>query len=209
MKKTLLVAFLMASTAITFGQTVNFGIKAGLNMSELHRSQTNYVTSSFLPGFNVGGIVDIGFQSFSIQPGLFYSSKGEQIVGYLFNANQLSAGKFTANNQLNYIEVPVNFLYKIKIAPSLRLQLGGGPYIGYGISEVINTNDNSTALNFNSSHKYLYNNPDYGINFIVGIRIKNKFIIDGGYALGLANLASNSYVMQNRVISFSVGYLFR
>ena len=34
MKKYLLTILLMAATAIAFAQTINFGVKAGLNLSE-------------------------------------------------------------------------------------------------------------------------------------------------------------------------------
>src|SRR5258708_1163042 len=78
MKKPLLTLCFLVINKVSFGQTINFGIKAGLNLSEETQSAP-FLTSSLLPGFNAGGIVDIGFQHFSIQPGLFFSSKGENV----------------------------------------------------------------------------------------------------------------------------------
>jgi hypothetical protein len=37
----------------------------------------------------------------------------------------------------------------------------------------------------------------------------NKFLVDISYGLGLANLSGGGTTEQNRVLSFSVGYLFK
>lgn len=210
MKKTLLTFFLLAATAFTFAQSVNFGLKAGLNFSELHRGELNsFFNDSFIQGFNAGGIADISFQNFSIQPGIFYSTKGEKIVANLVDAYQASAGTSTYNTKLNYIEVPVNFLYKINIvAPEINIHLGGGPYFGYGISKTISVKNNNSTSSYDNDHKFVNKNPDYGINFIVGTKI-NRIIVDASYGLGLANIGYNGYTLENRVISLSVGYLFK
>jgi hypothetical protein len=204
MKKTLLTLFLTAATVITFAQTINFGIKGGLNLSELYRGKTGLFQGSFIAGFNAGGIVDIGFQSFSIQSGIFYSTKGEKVALTLVSGNQTTMTSSAYDSKFNYIEVPINLLYKIKIVPGINIHLGGGPYFGYGVSETISVNNKAIPLNDN---KFSNKNPDYGVNFIAGAEI-NRFVIDAGYGLGLANIAYNS-TLENRVISLSVGYLFR
>nr|WP_262497486.1 porin family protein [Mucilaginibacter gotjawali] len=196
---------LLFSTAFTFAQTINYGIKAGLNLSTLSLTGpgfTNY--GKYLPGFNAGGIVNIEFSNFTIQPGLFYSTKGEQITLLFVDANQQNPQKATLTYRLNFIELPINFLYKIVKLQDGNLHIGGGPYLGYGISANSSINGTNTSLSYS---KY-YRNPDYGINFIVGAEFINKFIVDAGYGLGFANLGGGS-TPQNRVFSFSVGYLFR
>jgi len=205
MRKPYLILILVNLTTFTFAQTINYGIKAGLNLS------TFYVNNSYykgfeknLTGFNAGVIVDIGFSNFVVQPGLFYSTKGEKVPYIIVNANQQSITPTTASNRLNYIELPVNFLYKVIQIPGVSFHLGGGPYIGYGISDNASINGTNTSVPFN---KY-YHNPDYGINFIAGAEFKNKILADAGYGLGLAGSGGGS-TGQNRVLSFSVGYLFR
>jgi hypothetical protein len=211
MKKLLFTLFLMTATAIAFAQTINLGIKAGLNLSGLSNSNIAGPDNSLLPGFNAGVIADIGFQNFSIQPGVFYSTKGEKIILQLVYANQQNAGTSNSNFELNYVEVPVNFFYKIPLAHQLMMHLGGGPYFGYGVSESMTANitpNNGSLPSSDNNSKFTNKNPDYGLNFIAGLEIKSKFIIDAGYGLGLANIGYYGEI-KNRVLSISIGYLFR
>jgi len=205
MKKLILTLLFAAGISTAFSQTVNFGIKAGLNLSEVtHVSQADY-GSSLLTGFNAGGIVDIGFSNFSIQPGIFYSTKGEKDAKEFINADQMYE---PSKMELDYIEVPVNFLYKDKLSPAITLNLGGGPYVAYGVSETLRLLNTSAPVTYANEHHYPYRNPDYGINLIAGLIVKNKWLIDAGYSIGLQNLQTPD-TMHNRVISFSLGYLFK
>jgi hypothetical protein len=80
MKKLFLALFSTIVTTISFAQTINFGIKAGLNLSEFYRNNSITVNNSNISGFNAGGIVNIDYKNFSIQPGIFYSTKGEKML---------------------------------------------------------------------------------------------------------------------------------
>jgi len=206
MKKLYLILILLSLSTFTFAQTINYGVKAGLNLSTLSLRSPGFPNlGENTTGWNMGVIADFGFSTFSIQPGLFYSTKGDKVVALLVNNNQQSAGVLTGINKLYYIELPVNILYKIKLIPGTNIHLGGGPYLGYGISNSLSVNGGTVSPAF-STH---YKNPDYGLNFILGAELENKFIVDAGYGLGLANLSGEGTTLQNRVISFSVGYLFK
>ncbi|MCR8559229.1 PorT family protein [Mucilaginibacter sp. BJC16-A38] len=209
MMRKLLFAFLLISIVkFSNAQTINFGVKAGLNLSELTHSDPNGYGSSILAGFRVGGIVDIGFQNFSIQPGVFYSTKGEKDKMEFVGSDGLNTKYLSSKIVLNYIEIPVNFLYKWKVAPGIKFDLGGGPYIGYGTSETVTYPDFNSATR--SAHgKFTYKNPDFGVNLVAGVEIKNKFIIDAGYGYGLSNIASYNSTIHNSVFSISLGYMFR
>ena len=119
------------------------------------------------------------------------------------DANQNSVPSKTS---VNYIELPVNLLYRIPLFSSIALRVGGGPYIAYGISENVSLSSGNT-LGYNG-HSYNYKNPDYGVNIIAGLLLTKKLMIDAGYSLGLANLAPIQETINNRVLSFSVGYPF-
>jgi hypothetical protein len=203
MKRLLFTLLLLAITVAAFSQTISFGFKGGFNLSEQSHSNPSAYGSSLLQGFNAGGILDLGFQNFSIQPGIFFSTKGEKDGSEFAGLN----GNVSSKTVLSYIEIPVNFLYKSKIAKNITLNLGGGPYIGYGTAENLTINNNE-PYDYGSGHHFAYRNPDYGINFVAGIEV-HKFIIDAGYGLGLANIALDGTTIKNRVASLSVGYLFR
>jgi len=207
MKRLFLTLLFTAGISAGFSQTINFGIKAGLNLSELtHINQADY-GSKMLPGFNAGGIVDIGFTNFSIQPGIFYSTKGEKDTKQFTDLNQ---HYYPSTFELDYVEIPVNILYKAKLSPAITLDLGGGPYIAYGVSETLKVSYPASIItnDYSSYHHYGYRNPDFGINLIAGFTIKNKWLIDAGYSIGLQNLQTPD-TMHNRAISLSLGYLFK
>ena len=210
MKKLILTLFLATASDFTFAQTINFGVKGGLNLSNQSLSGTNYpLNGKNLVGFHVGGILDIGFQDISIQPGILFSTKGFRQVVQLITANQQSVGSATFKTTLNYIELPVNLLYHIHVAPEIAIYLGGGPYLGYGLSGNVSGPNDSYKVKFGSGDSD-YKNPDYGVNFIAEIELKKRLMIDAGYGLGLGNLThAQGATLQNRVMSLSVGYLFR
>jgi hypothetical protein len=221
--KELAFSFFAIFIAITsFAQSVSFGIKAGINFpSQSLSGYSLYGLSSGQPitGFNVGGMVDVGFGNFSIQPGLFYSTKGTEIQShpnpYIGNGPSTYIVP-TATYNLKYIELPVNLIYNIPVSSAIRIPIGVGPYIGYGISANTNTAYAKIADSFDdsSSSGAHYKNPDIGVNFLGGIEVQKKFLIDVQYSLGLTNISGNNNEypasdIKNRVFSISVGYLFR
>jgi hypothetical protein len=209
MKKILTLLCLTCLTGFSFAQSLNFGIKAGVNFSKLSESGSGVtVNTSSTTGFHIGAVADIGFANLSLQPGILYSTKG----GSLGSATMGG----TAKSTLNYIEVPVNLLYNINVVVG-KIFIGGGPYFGYGISGkstvtgVFTTSGSGTEtqnLTFGSGTNDV-KNPDYGVNFLGGIRFSSGFSASVGYGLGLANLSNDSSVStKNNVVSVSIGYFF-
>ncbi|MCR8558758.1 hypothetical protein KXD93_13960 [Mucilaginibacter sp. BJC16-A38] len=82
MKKILLLAGLLIAFSGAFAQTITYGIKGGLNLTQVPVQSTTFGLSSssdkYLVGFHIGGLVAIGFESFSIQPGIFFHHKRRQ-----------------------------------------------------------------------------------------------------------------------------------
>jgi hypothetical protein len=213
MKKTLLIFLFVSASFLTKAQTTRFGVEAGLNLA--NQSRTNFpvnLDSKYLTGFNLGGIVDINYQNFSIQPGLFFSTRGEKITMQFVNQDQQGTRTSTSKITLNYVQMPVIFLYKIAFNKEANFHFGGGPYLGYGISASDNTDGKSypAAFNRSSANVLNYKNPDYGVNIVAGITLESKFIVDAGYSLGLANLYyASPATLHNRAITLSIGYMFK
>ncbi|HTD97879.1 MAG TPA: porin family protein [Mucilaginibacter sp.] len=202
MKKVLLTLFLITTTAIAFAQTVTFGIKGGINMAtQTFINQGTSYPNQYKSGFQLGGIADFTFKNFAIQPGIFFITKGKKETNLVT----------TFSSTLNYIEVPVNLLYKLHAAPDLVVYFGGGPFLGYGLGGTQTDGQEKTKITFDDDHfNVLYKNPDYGLNFIAGAEFGKHILLDAGYSLGLANIAYDSSVMEkNRVITVGVGYMFR
>ena len=203
MKKTLLLLALIVASTATFAQTTSFGIKAGLNSSKLTVSATGgSISTESLVGFHVGGVVDIGFETFSIQPGLLFSTKGGK------SSSEDGTDKVT----LNYLEVPVNFLYKVPAGDG-KVFFGAGPYLGYGLSGKSKSSDGtSTDVTFGSTTDDV-KNPDFGFNFLAGYQFSQGFALNVNYGLGLANLSNDdagvNLKTKNQVLSFSLTYFIK
>lgn len=211
MRRPFLIFCFIATSFFSFGQSVRFGVKAGLNLSDQAINSLGMpVKSSNITGFHAGGIFDFEFMGISVQPGVFYSQKGYQYNQALSNGSQTLQNPVIGKIQLNYLEVPLNLLYKIRAMPELRFYLGGGGYAGYGLSGSYIVSGERTDVYFvKSIQGYQYKNPDYGINFIAGAEILKKLIVDANYSLGLNNLSYYpASTIHNKSIGVSVGYLF-
>ncbi len=228
----LLLAISLASLSQTSAQ-VEWGIAGGLNMAGLSGSEFKTVPDSTTPTFKsitrfrVGIFADIPLNNYwSFNPELYYSVKGgiqrldsgrEQID---FNTSTpfLRTDQTVSNIDLNYIEVPLLirfstplgrptalYPYENSVKP-FYLDLFGGPYISYMISNVndatitttsFSDQDTSEAYNFsrktseNSSIEQI-NKIDFGA--VMGMGVKWRFnrksylYLDFRYTLSMANL---------------------
>jgi len=215
MKKLLLLVTALIGSASIYAQTISYGIKAGVNFSTFSASIDNIsATSKSLTGFHVGGVIDFGFtKSFSIQPGILYSTKGgsSNAVDDGSQAVGASASKVT----FNYLEIPVNFLYRASVRKG-SVFIGGGPYVAFGLSGSAPFTDNNgpttnqtQAIHFGSGLDEIHN-PDFGINFIGGYQFTSNVTLSVQYGLGLQNLSNDSAVrIHNQALGFSLGYFFK
>jgi len=208
-----------AAATITFAQSVNFGVKAGINFStERYSTSEPGLTRGSKTGFHMGVIADLPIQQFSIQPGLYFITKGgtDTYQGSYLNTPN-SDFKQLSNTRLNYLELPVNLLYHLKITPEFNAFFGAGPYLGYGLSGKTHTTYSGyiqgavdQSLSFRENQLAGYKNPDFGANFMIGERLKH-FTLDVNYSLGLVNVFNlgPQNKIENRALGVSAGYLFK
>ena len=222
MKKLYLISVLVTTAVTLYGQTISFGIDAGLNLTKL--SVTSYsppglgisvpVSNSYLAGYHAGGLVDIKFGSFSIQPGVLFSTKGgnssisfsDVILGQTINVSS------KIKTTLNYIELPLNFIYRMDAGDG-NIFIGAGPYAGIGLSgkSVANSTFNGTPSTTSQDLKFGNDagdikNPDFGINGLIGYQLNFGLSISAGYGLGLISSSSPNGTSKNQGFSFSLAY---
>lgn len=200
MKKFLFLAVMMTFALASFSQ-VRFGVKAGLNLASQKFSGFGInITGDNLVGFNVGGVVDIPVaSSFYFQPGVSYSLKGTKST-FLDE---------TVKTTLNYVDVPLNLMYKVK-ASKVAVVILAGPNIGFGISGKSISDTDSEDVKFGSDEDQV-KRLDFGLNFGAGVEF-GKFQVTAQYGLGLSNLANTAdgddSKVKNNVISFNAAYFF-
>jgi len=212
MKKTLLIFFIFFAVR-AYSQTISGGISAGVNYTNLPGPGTFffYPSGSYNPGFRVGGLMDIGFKAFSIQPGVFYSTAGGHSRDNFYDQSGNLIDYSDDKMVLDYIKIPVNLLYKIKTG-SGSVFIGGGGYAAIGVSGKISyftnqSNSFTSKLKFGSDYGAIKKH-DFGINIIEGYRLNSAVAISGEYSIGLVNVYNTTASNKNRGFNISVDYFF-
>lgn len=178
---TLLLACMIIGTASA--QTVNIGIKGGLNLYTV--SGDNDGSNEYKPSFHIGLLGHIHMSStFALQPELVLSAQGTKYGDDL-------------NYDLKYINVPLLFQYMFD--NGFRLQ--AGPQVGFLVSaeaDGTDVKDNLKGTDVGIAIGASYINPASNVGF------------DFRYNHGLSNINENDNVdAYNRGFQVGVFYLFK
>jgi hypothetical protein len=210
-----IVLFLLSFETETFAQ--NFGIKAGLNLSNMIMKNDEYNFSEdykMKTGFHFGPTVEFPInEMFSFESALLLSTKGTMIAN---ERETYDAYVYKKKINMFYLDIPISAKAAFKIG-SFKIYGSFGPYAGIGLNAKIktklttdgNTETNKENISFGSDEDE-FKRLDYGLAAGGGIEFKEiQFGIT--YGLGLANISSsteNGGKINNRVLSFSFGYKF-
>lgn len=217
-KQVVLVLLALVGTLSTYAQ-VSFGIKAGFNNSGISGEGSDL--SKRLSGFHAGGIADISLaENFSLQPQLLFIMKGAKSESYTETIAGVEIKYPEQKLTLNYLELPVNFLYKHE-AGAGSIFVGAGPYLGFGLSgkakadgvdeegKVKFDGKKSEELGEEDENAMHLKRLDAGANFLAGYELKNGLLFSVNYSLGLTNLDPDGSKSKNNYFGISVGYLFK
>lgn len=214
-----LTVVLLLTTFSAFSQ-IRFGVKGGLNLADMKyepKDQTNGTPdANSLSSFNAGVIIDIPLVTgLALQPGLMLEGKGSKLE------YSGSLGTFTQKTNPIYVEVPVNVLFKPAIGQHTKLYFGLGPYVAMGIAGRVSSNAEASIGSFYTSHDISFGDGsdddlkavDIGGNVLAGFEFDNGLLIGAQYGMSLTNNAPSgddnaAKILRNKVLSFSVGYLF-
>ncbi|PTQ95055.1 outer membrane protein with beta-barrel domain [Mucilaginibacter yixingensis] len=218
MKKILSICILVLVAHVASAQLVNLGFRGrftsakltgGFNGASSNTSWLNMVDIGIFPELDYGTIV--------FQPGLAFIQKGGSSKPD--RSASLGSNSLEANLTINYLELPLNVLYKIPLKPN-KILLGGGPYLAYATTAhttVTTFDQNGNMVNDKQKTAIpLGGGPndlkhfDYGINLLATFRIKNGIEAGLGAGFGLGNLSNTSTVKtHNQTLSVSLGYFFQ
>ncbi len=229
MKKILLLFILSSSIKLTFAQAIKFTITAGVNESTVSKVPDDFIREIAVPGetfpnskllgFHLGIFAAYSVGKISIQPGLLYTTKGG--IPYSVSGSFIINDYYTRKDvlRLNYVEIPLNVLYNIPIGAG-KVFIGGGPYIGIGISgketyAITDISYGETSVNkgnknitYGSGYDDL-KGTDFGLGAKLGFALKQGWLISFDYEYGLTNLSNDPrYNGGNKVVSLSLGYSF-
>lgn len=164
-----------------------FGIKGGINVSNLYVSEVNDQKSKFGVHGGVWAKLPVS-PLFAIQPEAIFSTAGSKISGYTATAGPQNQAIFN----LNYIQVPV--LASLTLGP---VSVQAGPYFSYLLSaKVKNIQVDNNGVPTQSSdgrelNKDDFNTVDYGLAGGLALDIKG-FQLGARYNYGLRNVGQKA-----------------
>lgn len=213
MKKIYLLALLFIACTGARAQKVSYIFTAGFNEFKAGNGGM-YPHDHFVSGYNFGSLLDIRWGNISLQPGWLFTTKGGTSKDVHFSYTdphtfQRLYGEGNERVRLNYIEVPANVIYWLK-APHGEFFIGAGPYMAVGLdaSESLDNNPENFYFSLPNPHfaKGWIKRIDYGLNSILGYKLKNGLGLSMGYSQGLRTLYDNPEITRNRGFNISVSY---
>ena len=201
------------------GKNIEFGAKAGLNLSMVKASKDG--DSKMKAGFHVGGVVEFKFSDkIGLQPELMYSQEGGE---YEYTAN-VGSSIYTSNQKitLNKIIMPVIFKYyvieglSIEAGPQLDYiinaksdnnvtVLGSSGAIMYDVDmddnpgTVVVRQDDGSMDSARIYHDYGLNKLNFGFNLGAGYKLPMGLFFQARYNLGLTDFVDNGDFMSGTV----------
>ena len=169
MKKVILCLVIVSLTTLGASSQVNFGLKAGMNISTLRGDGVGKAKS--LIGANVGAFVNIPVSTmFSFQPEVLYSMEGAK------------EDVFDTKIMLNYVNIPL--MLKYTDASGFFGELG--PQIGFLTSAKSKINGNTADV------KDLFKSTNFSLGIGAGFNFTSSVGVGLRYNLGLSNISEDT-----------------
>ncbi|MFV0538732.1 MAG: porin family protein [Dysgonomonas sp.] len=197
----LVIIGMIISTNVSAQLPVSFGVKAGLNLSEIQKLEDDVRV-----GFNFGLTADLQLtDNFYLMSGLELTTKGAKGKDFSLADQQ---GVIYPDVKLNalYLQLPIHAGYKLEVAPTIKLVFRAGPYLAYGISGKIKGEAGSKSLDIDFFDDGT-NRFDFGIGGAVGAEFGDKITVSLGADQGLTKIFKDGD-QKNRCANISVGYKF-
>ncbi|MBC7920551.1 MAG: PorT family protein [Ferruginibacter sp.] len=201
----------MAGTAVAQSEETDlkFGVKGGLNISQLYVDQPDAEDENVKLGIHAGLFLKAPLSDFfAIQPELLFSSQGAKVTYRGSGLLGIQSGEVRFN--LNYIQLPI--LASITAGP---LHFQAGPYISYLVSaNVKDLKDDGTVAGSREVDESDFRTFDYGLAGGLGVDVQG-FQLGARYNYGLQEIGdSDSFVgeltrnSKNSVIQLYIGLGF-
>jgi outer membrane protein with beta-barrel domain len=192
--KIIFLTLLSALTLSSTGQTLSYGLKAGVQENYFQEYYTkDYRVESSDFGFHIGGFAELNLApNLTLQPSLLLTRKG--------------GGYYDNNIRVLAVELPVNLLYRHK-----GFFIGGGPGISYGLSGKVSGDVDNVETNIYNDKSFMYQKRlDVQVGALMGYKLRSNIIVSAFMSRGLRNLTAlednGSYNAKMKTFGLSIGY---
>ena len=205
MKKIILMLFVIAISYSAYSQ---IGVRAGINLASFSYSAEDDSEDAIKFKSNFGFQAGIDYEmnlggALYFNPAVLYSQKGGIMeIDFL-------GEKFETKMVHNYIEVPLDFIYKFG-SDDMKFGVFAGPFIGYFLGGYAKVEGEDKQTYEKEDIDEGFNRLDYGVELGLGFYL-NKINVRAYYSLGLANFAKleegdPDVSWKNKGIGLTVGY---
>ena len=226
--KTTILLLITGLTIFEAGAQTKFAISAGPNLggliTKVNGSKDEGIKNDL--GYIISGELFLPLGTmYKLQTGLQFESVHSKV-----NENTTSvSGSFTSNNvfkaktQLDYINIPLKFLFDLSKGKA-HLMIGAGAYLGIAVSGKTKSTETVTVTNgtttqkteFNYSAKATFGSADTsvkrfnsGIDLSVAYVFPRNFFITLYNHIGLVNINNQSrYNTKVSSVGLTLGYFF-
>ncbi|WP_196889304.1 porin family protein [Aureivirga sp. CE67] len=202
------ILLLVGNVGLVSAQDISFGVKGGVNFSNLVGSDIYGGDSK--TGWTAGVVLELELSDkFSIQPELLYSAQGAKSNFSFPNDNDPNIrDRYHADIKLDYINLPIYAKYYLVEG----LSIDAGPQFAFLVDNSIEIKKTVPLLPdpvTTVTKTDLSNKKAFGIDGSVGFGYKapEGIFIHGRYNFGLIEVESNENA-KNSVFQVSIGYEF-
>src|SRR5687767_9773040 len=223
--KKMATAFLLCSCFIfSANAQLRTAIAGGAHISSVPGNSSpqwdtlNYKYSS-RTGFRIGLLAEthlFNSENLYFQTGMYYTNKGRKFSAN-FDSSAAGITKVSASQFVNYMEIPINIVFKKDISKKSRFIFGGGPYASFLFSGresrsthftngTVDAQENTSLKVPRSQGKY--KNVDFGVNALAGVEF-GKLFITANFSRGLSQFYTantNTGSFKNQVIGATIGF---
>ena len=180
----------MCSSDLVFAMEAQYGVKGGVNFSNLDSGQAG-VSEDFDLGFNVGGTATMPIdEKSSVSADLLYSLRNSK--------STVDATSTEIKSKLSFIDVPVRYNYSL----SEEFTISAGGYFSYLISA------DAEVGGLEEDVKEFMEDLDYGLT-LGGAYSMDEWTFSAAYNLGLADLSTDeSSEVKSSSIQVAASYKF-
>lgn len=219
MRKVIFLFILCLSSIFGAKAQFEWGVRAGLNISELTLQQYSYVKV----GPTAGIIGKYTFKNnLRLNTGLMFTTKGANGLDNILNGRSENS---QLNFRLSYLELPLTLSYKLKLKEHVHIVPEAGFFIAYGIGGYAEEHEfrgteGSMHSDWNPFKGSDWKEPvemeafkrwDSGLRFGLSVEVY-KFDMGIHYDLGLSNiqdqLLHSTNGLSTRNTSLTLGYTF-
>lgn len=185
MKKIIAVLLVIFFAAKVQAQSLEAGVKAGINVSTLSAAP-NLGDANSTTGFVFGGFVRTSAAGFFIQPEILFTQRRGVFTD--------DSTKLTVTNTLTYLDVPVLFGYKLAV-----FRFSAGPNFQFLMGANQDAPDILKDPNFSKDN---FNAASVGIQVGVGVNL-GKINLDARYDGSIGDLGKTITTASGKQVSYS------